>query len=338
MTKPLARHDLMAMMQAYKQTSLLRTGVALGVFDALADGPADADQLAERLGMHPRGARILLNALAAINLLEPAADERFQLVSAAADHLVSGRPGYVGSMVKVMSSDWEWDALKDLSAAVRAGGTVMDVQAETPQFEYWEDFAAYATTIAEPTAKAVTAVLGPWAEGRESIDVLDVACGHGIYGYTVAAEFPQADVWSLDWPNVLEVTEKHAVRMGVRDRANFIPGDMFGVPLDGPYDLVMVTNVTHHFSEQKVTELLARLGTVVKPGGRLVIVGFTVGEDAPAIDPAPHLFSVLMLVWTFEGESHSVSAYNRALSASGFTEATVHPTDLPFHILVAERK
>ena len=113
---------------------------------------------------------------------------------------------------------------------------------------------------------------------------------------------------------------------------------MFEVPLGGPYDVVFVTNVTHHFSAEKVTELLTRLGTVVKPGGRIVLIGFTVGAEPPVRDPAPHLFSVLMLVWTFEGESHSVATYNKALNAAGFTDATVHPTDLPFRILVAERR
>ncbi|MGH8906394.1 MAG: methyltransferase [Egibacteraceae bacterium] len=333
----MTRRDLFDIMQAYKKTSLLRTGVELGVFDALASGPASAVELSDRLGIHSRGTRILLDALAAIWLLEVDGG-RFCLSPAAADYLVSTRPDYLGGMVRVMSSDWEWDALKDLSAAVRAGGTVMNMHAETPGYEYWEDFACFATAVAEPTAEVAADVLAPWAKGRATLDVLDVACGHGVYGYTLAAQNPQARVWSLDWPNVLAVTEQHAERMGVRDRAHFIAGDMFQTPLGGPYDLVLITNVTHHFSERRVTELLTRLGTVVKPDGRLVIVGFTVGDEPPGRDPAPYLFSVLMLVWTHQGESHSVAAYNRALTTAGFSEATVYPTDLPFRILISDRR
>ncbi|MBQ1033177.1 class I SAM-dependent methyltransferase [Micromonospora sp. C97] len=324
------------MMQAYKKTSLLRTGVELGVFDALAAGPATAGGLAPKLGIHPRGARILLDALTAIRLTDRTG-EHFSLTPAAADHLVSTRPDYLGGMVKVMSSDWEWDALRDLSAAVREGGTVLDVHAETPEYSYWEDFAAYATKVAQPTAEVMAEALAPWAKERAELDILDVACGHGVYGYTLAQHNPQATVTSLDWPNVLAVTEKHAERLGVRDRASFLPGDMFTTDLGGPYDVALLTNVTHHFSEERVHELVKRLGSVVKQGGRLVIVGFTTGDESPALDPAPYLFSVLMLVWTFEGESHSVAAYNRALAAAGFGPATVHPTDLPFRVLVAEK-
>ncbi|MEU8422279.1 class I SAM-dependent methyltransferase [Micromonospora sp. NPDC048835] len=332
----LTRRDINDMMQAYKKTSLLRTGVELGVFDALAAGPATASGLAPKLGIHPRGARILLDALTAIRLTDRTG-EHFSLTSAAADHLVSTRPDYLGGMVKVMSSDWEWDALRDLSAAVKAGGTVLDVHAETPEYTYWEDFAAYATKVAQPTAEVMAEALAPWTKERTALDILDVACGHGVYGYTLAQHNPQAAVTSLDWPNVLAVTEKHAERLGVRDRASFLPGDMFTTDLGGPYDVALLTNVTHHFSEERVHELVKRLGSVVKPGGRLVIVGFTTGDESPALDPAPYLFSVLMLVWTFEGESHSVAAYNRALAAAGFGPATVHPTDLPFRVLVAEK-
>ncbi|MEU8163760.1 class I SAM-dependent methyltransferase [Micromonospora parva] len=332
----LTRRDINDMMQAYKKTSLLRTGVELGVFDALAAGPATAGGLAPKLGIHPRGARILLDALTAIRLTDRTG-EHFSLTPAAADHLVSTRPDYLGGMVKVMSSDWEWDALRDLSAAVREGGTVLDVHAETPEYSYWEDFAAYATKVAQPTAEVMAEALAPWAKERAELDILDVACGHGVYGYTLAQHNPQATVTSLDWPNVLAVTEKHAERLGVRDRASFLPGDMFTTDLGGPYDVALLTNVTHHFSEERVHELVNRLGSVVKPGGRLVIVGFTTGDESPALDPAPYLFSVLMLVWTFEGESHSVAAYNRALAAAGFGPATVHPTDLPFRVLVAEK-
>ncbi|MFI7441594.1 methyltransferase [Nonomuraea indica] len=332
-----SRESLLAMMQAYKTTSLLRTGVSMGVFDCLAEGPVDADTAAGRLGADPRGTRILLNALAAIGLVEEDGG-RFGLPAGADRLLVSKSPGYLGDMVHVMASDWEWDALKRLDEAVRRGGTVMDVHAETPGYEYWEDFAAYAVAVARPTAEVAADALASWAAGRERLDVLDVACGHGMYGLTLAQRNPQAQVWALDWPNVLPLTEQHAERMGVADRLHRLPGDMFEVPLGGPYDVVMVTNVLHHFSEEKAGELLARLAPAVRPDGKIVLVGFTLGDAPPAEDPAPHLFSILMLTWTFEGEVHSVPAYDRMLTAAGFTRGRRFDVPgLAFRVLVADR-
>jgi cyclopropane fatty-acyl-phospholipid synthase-like methyltransferase len=341
MTTTARRLDLpgiLDMMQAYKVTALLNTAIELGVFDRLALGPAPAPIVACDLGLDARGGRLLLNALAAIGLLE--SDGRSYALRDGADaHLVRGRTGYAGDMFRVMASRWEWDALQRLPDAVRRGGTVLDEHAETPEYEYWEDFAAYAHAVAAPTARMAAEALRTWADARTRLDVLDVACGHGLYGFTFAREHPRARVWSLDWPNVLPIACEHARELGVADRVTTIPGDMFEVPLGGPYDVVMITNVLHHFTEERGVELIRRASSAMEDGGRIVLVGFTVDEDeAPACDPAPHLFSILMLVWTHGGEVHSVAAYERMLAAGGFRNPVVHRVpSLPLRVIVAER-
>jgi C-methyltransferase len=323
------------MMLAYKTTALLATGIELGVFDCLADGETEAATVAAKLGLDERGSKLLLNALGAIGLLE-SDGKSYRLGEGVDRHLVRGRPGYVGDMIRVMASPWEWDALRRLPDAVRHGGTVMDEHAESPGYRYWEDFAAFAGAVARPTAEHAAGVLAGWASARARLDVLDVACGHGLYGFTLAAHQPRARVWSLDWPNVLPIARRHAMELDVADRMSTIPGDMFEVALGGPYDVAYVTNVLHHFSEERATALLRRVGAAMEPDGKIVLVGFTSGEGPPAADPAPHLFSILMLVWTTGGEVHSVDAYQRMLTASGFKNTTVHHVpSLPLRVIIA---
>ncbi|MUL41463.1 methyltransferase domain-containing protein [Streptomonospora sp. PA3] len=323
------------MMRVYKDTSLLRTGIELGVFPHLIRGDSAAS-VAAKTGTEPRGMRILLNALAALRLVEKRGDEYF-LAPGGAELLDPESPQYVGDMVHVFASDWEWDALKRLPEAVRKGGTVMDEHAETPEYGYWQHFASYAPVVARPTASTLAEALTDWAKGRDTLDVLDVACGHGVYGCTVAQRYPQARIWALDWDSVLPYTQEEAVRAGVADRMSQIAGDMFEVPLGGPYDLVLITNVLHHFSADRATRLLERARSVLKPDGRLGLVGFTVSEDAsPEAEAASHLFSVLMLAWTYEGEVHSQETYDRMLTAAGFADARTHSVaGLPFRIVTA---
>ncbi|MCG6495603.1 class I SAM-dependent methyltransferase [Kitasatospora sp. A2-31] len=334
------RQDLLTMMSAVRKTGVLRAGVDLKVFDALADGPAVSKEVAAACGADPRAVHILLNALAAIGLLETEGD-RFRLAPGADSILVSTHPDYYGHAVRLAASDYEWDAVKRLGEAVRNGGTVMEQNAETPSYTFWEDFAALGTLNTQPIADLVAdAVLPePSAPGQDGPRVLDVACGHGLYGYTLAARDPRARVWSLDWPNVLAVTETNAERLGVRDRAHFIPGDMFEVPLGGPYDVVVVANVLHHFSTARATELLARAGGALRPGGKLVAIAISTDDTAPHRDPVPHLFSALMLAWTSEGQVHPVSAYEEMVVAAGFTRPTQHTLPHnPLRVLIAERR
>jgi C-methyltransferase len=325
------------MMRAYKVTALLNTALELGVFDRLSRGGADAEAVARDLRIDPRGARLLLNGLAALGLLE-SDGTTYGLGAGGERHLVRGRPGFVGDMNRVIASEWEWEAMRRLPEAVRRGGPVVGQHAETPGYAYWEDFAAHAAAVADPTARRAADALGPWASERPTLDILDMACGHGIYGFTLVRRHPCARVWSLDWPNVLPFTRAHAQRMGVAERFSTIPGDMFEVPLGGPYDVVMITNVLHHFSEARGIELLRRAAAAMTGDGRIVLVGFTVADRPPASDPEPHLFSVLMLTWTFQGEVHSVSAYERMLVAAGFGDAEVHDVpSLPLRIIVGAR-
>jgi methyltransferase family protein len=159
-----------------------------------------------------------------------------------------------------MVSRWEWEALSNLPEAVRRGGTVTPQHAETLGYAYWEDFAAHASAVAAPTADLMAEVLSPWAARQDRLHVLDMACGHGLYGYTLALRQQHAQVWSLDWPNVLPLALDRAARMGVGDRVSTIAGDMFEVGLGGPYDVVMITNVGEVHSARACERMLSEAG------------------------------------------------------------------------------
>lgn len=331
------RQQLYRMMRVYKETSLLRAGVRLGVFDALADGPQDAATVADRVGADPRGIRLLLNALAALRLVRTAGGA-YELDPGARALLVRDSPDYYGGMVDVVAGDDEWDALRDLDRAVRHGGSVSDTDAETPGYRYWETFARSVGPVTVPTANLLADLLAPWAADRGPLSMLDLACGHGIYGFTLAERFAGSTVTCVDWENVLAITAAHAEQRGLADRVRTVPGDMFTVDAGGPHDLVLVTNVVHHFSEERSTELLARAARDLAPGGRVGIVGFVAGDDEPREDPEPHLFSILMLVWTQAGEVHTHAAYERMAAGAGLVIEQSRPVPgLPFHVVVARR-
>jgi SAM-dependent methyltransferase len=232
--------------------------------------------------------------------------------------LVSTSPGYCGAGVTVAASHWEWDALGRLTQAVRDGGPVTEADAEAPGFPFWQDFAENATFATDAGAAFLADELRPWAQNRESLDVLDIGCGHGLFGFAVAKLRADSRVWSLDWPEVLPIAGRNAERAGLAGQAYSIAGDAFQVPLGGPYDVVVLGNLLFQFSEQRAAELLARAASVVKPDGQLVIVGFTTGDAPPERNYGAQLISLLMLLWTAEGEAHSTATYEKLLADQGF--------------------
>lgn len=327
---------LLQMIQGLHVTGIVKAGVELGVFGQVADGNHDADAVASAVGADPRGIRILLDALAALGLLERR--DGYQLTPMSESFLVPGRPTYLGDMVKILAGPWAWTGFPRLAEAVRQGATLTERPWETPGHEFWETFSPSSVgAISGPGSQALAALIEPWAAGRESLAILDVACGSGLFSLTSAARLPQAHVTLLDSPEVLDLTKGTIEQLGLADRTAFIAGDAFEVPLDGPYDLIIVSHLFHHFSEERCAVLLARLRDVLAPGGRLVIHEFISGAD-PAETPFPYLFSVIMLTSTHEGEAYSLDTYERLLRDAGFSAPTVHPSlGLPSLLVLSPR-
>jgi C-methyltransferase len=231
-----------------------------------------------------------------------------------------------------------WQGYERLAEAVRGGGTVLGEHAEVPDFTLWKRFAQHTTGVAAQGGRALTKLLSERLAASAELRVLDVACGTGLYGLTVAREFPRASLTCLDWEHVLAYTRTHAERLGVAERVTYVPGDMFNVELGGPYDLVIASHVFHHFDDQRSSMLLRRLARVTRPGGLMAVHDFMITNDPPAADPAPYLFATTMLMSTRHGDTYTVERYARLLEGAGFgapQERTL--PRMPTRFLFAER-
>ncbi|MGA8116517.1 MAG: class I SAM-dependent methyltransferase [Actinocatenispora sp.] len=334
---PVTRQTLMDTLQAYKRTGLMRAALELRIYDALAAGARTAADVANAVRADARGVRVLLGALAAEQLLGED-DTGYLLPEGAAQFLVSTSPEYSGGAARVAASDWEWDAVRDLAAAVRAGDTLMSSSLEAPGFPYWLDFAAQNTFVTRLASTAVADLLLPWAKEREPLRVLDAGCGHAVFGSAVLQQHPQATLTAMDWENVLSVARGRVAKAGVADRVTYRAGDLFADPLGGPYDLVLLANMLPMFSPERGAVLLRRAGDVLAPGGRIVTVGFSAGQrDAVREHPA-HMLSVIMLAGTHGGEAHSLETCREMFTASGIAVVEEFALDkVPVQILIGER-
>lgn len=309
----------------YLATAALGSGVRLGVFDALAAGPCEAAAVARAVGADARGVRILLEALAALGFVEPQA-AAYRLTPVAEAFLVSSSPSYLGRLAEIFYSDWQWQGLLRLADAVRAGGpAVEDQDLEQPLHPFWETYVSSWGAAGFPAAAALTELLAPWIATRRPFASLDVGCGDGLYSFLLAEAHPQAAVTLLDQANVLATTRRLAEERGLGKRARFLAGDLFEVEFGGPYDLILASNVFHLFGADRCRRLLRRLRSALKPDGRLAIHEFA--PDASAADPVSRLFSLIMLVRTHGGETHTLTDYRQMLAETGFTAPEVHPLE-----------
>jgi 2-polyprenyl-3-methyl-5-hydroxy-6-metoxy-1,4-benzoquinol methylase len=325
---------IMNMFQAAQATAVLCSAVELGVFAQLADGGKDAAALARRVRCPERSARILLDALVALGLL---GKERgtFRLTPAAETHLVPGTPGYIGDFAGLIGSQTLWTGLGRLSEAIRAGGTVLPDHAETPKHPFWETFAKSSGSLAIPAATALEGLLHEWIAQKSRVRVLDIATGSGIYGFTLLRRNANVELTALDWPNVLAETRQWAERLGVdRARVRYLEGDLFETEYGGPFDLVLLSHVYHHFAPTTCRALTRKVAEAVVPGGRIAVHDFLAGDD----NPGAAMFSVMMLAWTREGQAYSADDYRAWFREAGLKALGVHASaPLPTSFLFAEK-
>jgi hypothetical protein len=66
--------------------------------------------------------------------------------------------------------------------------------------------------------------------------------GHGLYGIEFAKRDPRAEIFAVEWPEVLAVAMDNVQKAGVSERFHAIPGDALTVDFGEGYDLAHITN------------------------------------------------------------------------------------------------
>ncbi|MER7009461.1 class I SAM-dependent methyltransferase [Dactylosporangium sp. NPDC000555] len=327
---PVTRRSILEHLLAYKRTAVLRTALELRLFDAVQAGHATPAAVGAATGVPERSVRVLLAALAAAGLVveDGGADApQYGLPDGAERLLVSTSADYAGGAALVAASQLEWESMGRLTGIVRAGTTPLPVDAGSAGFPYWQDFAEHGTFATHQVADAVTDAVAGVVDDSAPLHVLDLGCGHAIFGLALARRFPGARLTAFDRDDILPHARKNGAATGLSSRTTFVAGDAFQTDLGGPYDVVVLANLLPQFDPHDGVRLLRRAATVLAPGGRVVVAGFTVGDDEPAREYGARMLSLLMLAWTRGGEVPTSPGYLRMLAAAGLDEVEAH--DLP---------
>ncbi len=305
----------------------MQAAVDIGLFTALAAGHATVERAAKACNASPKGVRVLCDYWVVHGLLTKTGDT-YGLSPETAMFLDRKSPAYVGGVLGFINGPIK-PFFATLTDSVRRGG-FEDEGSMVAEFDGWIPFAEEMGAMMFPTAQAIAGLLGP-VSGR----ALDIAAGHGLFGITLAQQNPGISVTALDWSKVLEVAKRHAAQMGVGDRYSTIAGDAFSVDMKGPYDVVLLTNLLHHFSPEQCTTLLRRVRSALRPGGRLVTLEFVPNEDRVS-PPMSATFPLVMLATTASGDAYTFAEFDRMLRAAGFMRNTLHqPENSPQQVIIS---
>ncbi len=304
----------------YQQTMALKAAVELDLFTAIASGATLVPDIAARIKASERGTRILCDFLTIQKFLTKT-DDKYALSPVLAPFLDTRSPAYMGAMAKFLAHPTITRSFEDLADKVRHGGASLGDSTVDPENPVWVEFARNMAGFVSVVAGAMAAIV---ARPGHPQKVLDISAGHGMFGISVARANPQAQIYGLDWKNVLVVARDNAAKAGVSDRFHEIPGSAFDVNLGQDYDLVFIPNFLHHFNPPTCVGLLKRVKAAMRPTGMVATSEFVPNPDRIS-PPMAAGFSLQMLAGTPEGDAYTFAELDGMFREAGFPPSTSQP-------------
>ncbi|MGE3888671.1 MAG: methyltransferase [Vicinamibacterales bacterium] len=308
---------------AFQASQALKGALDLGLFTALGAESATAASLAGQIGATEKGTRVLCDFLVILGFLEKNRDA-YRSAPDAALFLDERSPAYFGSVGQFMLAPEVVAAYSDIAATVRKGGTLLPGQGTVePGNPIWVGFARSMVPLMMPSATFIADLVTRDYPSDTPLKVLDIAAGHGMFGISIAARHPGAEIHALDWDHVLDVAAENAEKAGVIDRHTRIPGNAFDHPFGEGYDVVLLTNFLHHFDRPACTDLLRKVHSALKDGGRAITLEFVPNEDRVS-PPDQAGFAMIMLATTASGDAYTFAELEGMAAEAGFRQSELH--------------
>lgn len=315
---------LMALAHGFWVSQVLASAAHYNFFTHISHGARTAEAVAAAAGTDPTGTRVVLDSLAAVEVLLKQ-DGAYSLAPDAEAFLVEGRPANMSGMI-AEHPHLLWDQWGKLREGLKTRPPVKP--AEYTEDPGAESFFAHLIRVIMPLAfapaDAVAEHLGAGTT-RNALRILDVGAGSGAWTMPFARRDAAAAITAFDLPQVITETQKIVNEVGLGAHYRMQPGDLtrddFG---ESRYDVAVLGNICHGLTPEQNGNLLRRLHRALAPGGVLVIADMVPDEDRSG-PPFPVLFAVNMYLLT-EGDTWPFSIYEKWLTDAGFSRPRTFDT------------
>lgn len=314
---------LLSLGMSFWNAKALLSAVELGVFDALAEAPADCETLRVKLGLHPRSARDFFDALVALKLLDRDERNLYRNTAETDFFLVRGKPGHVGGMLE-MANARLYESWGHLTEALKTGRRQSENKEEGDLFAaLYADparlrgFLAAMSGVSAGAARAIADKF-PW-DRYESF--IDIGAAQGMVPVTIAGAHPHLTGGGFDLPQVGPVFEAFAAANGLSDRLRFYPGDFFADPLPQA-DVLIMGHILHDWDLAQKRLLLKKAYDALPPGGALIVYEALI-DDERRKNAFGLLMSLNMLIETAGGFDYTGADCRGWMTQAGFRETRV---------------
>lgn len=312
------------------QSRALIVAEQTGVLRKLSRGPATVKTLAEHLALDPECLRLVLRVLRGMGYVASSGSPSAQSWS-----LTRAAKRWFGERAKepyeayVQYGPPQWRMIERLDDVVRSGAGIDFHDHQSPQ-----DWRTYQEAMFENARASSWFLVKHLPVPRGAKRLLDIAGSHGWMGAALAKKHRGLRSTVLDRPEALASARAIARANGYADLVSFEEGDLRKDSFGRDRDVVLLSNILHHFGTDENAAILKRVHSAMKPGGTVGIFEIeTPAEDAPA-NAVGDAFALYFRI-TSTSTCFYATDYQRWLESAGFSNVrVVRSLRLPSRMLI----
>lgn len=308
---------------AFCGSKTLLSAIELGLFTELAKGPLNKEQLAERMKLHPRGARDFLDALVALRMLDRDG-ELYRNTPEGDQFLVRGKLSYIGGILE-MANERLYPFWGSLTEGLRTGLPQNEVKTGGPGlFEtlYGDPdrlrlFLAGMTGLSMGASRAIAQQF-LWANYKT---VVDVGGAQGGLLVQLCLAHPHLNGTNFDLALVGPIFAEYVAANGLSARLKFQPGDFFNESLPAA-DVITMGHILHDWNLEQKRMLLDKAYRALPEGGALIVFEALIDDDRRQ-NAFGLIMSLNMLIETPGGFDYTGRDCATWMREAGFRETRV---------------
>ncbi len=311
MTKQYSPDELIELVRGFQAACVLVAAAELDIFTSLQEQPTDSTGLAKRIKGDPRATAVLLDALAAMDLLVKRDGVYFVPPFAAAMLSESGSNSILGMVRHQGNCLRRWS---ELAKVVLTGRPVRDESVRGAA----EDTASFIRAMHEISSRIAAGLIHSIMPLNFS-HLLDLGGASGTWTIPFLQLNPNAKATIFDLPQVIPMAGNLVHQSGMAGRIELVAGDFYSDEFPSGADLAWVSAIVHQNSREQNRELFLKVFAALVPGGNILIRDIVMDESRTA----PRMgafFAVNMLVGTPAGGTFTFDELKEDLVSAGFVE------------------
>jgi SAM-dependent methyltransferase len=330
MAKKWTAQEVLDIARSFQPACVLTAGAVLDVFTPLNEHSMTAQALACELGADSRAMTILLDALAAMELLDKQGN-LYSVPSDVAKLLNEQSPANILPMVRHLSNCLRrWSMLSEVVQKGDPADTGPSIRGASAD---QADFIGAMQNVSEPVAVEVVERLQP----LKFHHVLDVGAGPGTWTIALLQAVPKARATLFDLSPIIPMAKQRIEGAGLGERVSFVGGDYYTDDLPEGVDLIWLGAICHQNSRAQNRTLFAKAYKSLDEGGAVIIRDIVM--DSSRTNPQMGaLFAVNMLVNTEGGRTYTFDEYREDLYEAGFGEVVLIHQDESMSCLIQAKK